>query len=82
MLKSKQKIIDEQKETISNLLREKKERQEKELAEKNKKYSATVYCRNCQHVNNILIPAGMALEQGDCVNCRTRGYLLFVRKIS
>lgn len=57
-------------------------RLENELTEKKesdkKRYSATVYCRNCKYVSNVEIPPKVSIESGDCVHCRVRGELLLV----
>lgn len=42
-------------------------------AKDKKRYSAIVYCTNCLHVNNVSIPPGVTLKDGDCVTCRVRG---------
>ena len=40
--------------------------------EKKKRYSAYVYCSNCTVVSSVSIPPGVAIVEGDCVNCRVR----------
>ena len=58
---------------------DKKQKQvdEKE-AESKKGYSTVVYCTNCLHVNDVLIPPGVKIDEGDCVTCRVRGTLKLV----
>ena len=55
-----------------------KEQLDKKAAEDKKRYSATVYCTNCLHVNNVSIPPGVKISEGDCVTCRVRGTQLVV----
>lgn len=51
-------------------------------AEKNKRYSKTVYCTNCKEVNSVSIPPGVKIEEGDCVTCRVRNCQLLVTKVN
>lgn len=41
-----------------------------------KRYEATIYCKNCMRVTNVLIAQGTTLTDSDCAYCRVR-YMLF-----
>ncbi len=49
-----------------------------EEGKKIKRYDATVYCTNCMHVNNVSVPEGLAIKDGDCTYCRVKCCLLKV----
>ena len=42
------------------------------------RYSAKVFCANCGEVHGVSISSGVAINVGDCINCRVRGQLHLV----
>ena len=72
----------------AKMWRESAEANRKELEEykkscqenKKKRYSAIVYCTNCQVVSSVLISPGVKISEGDCVECRVRNCQLPVKK--
>ncbi len=45
-------------------------------------WHANAFCLNCLLPLEIAIPAGVRIEEADCCNCRVRGTLKFIRKLS
>ena len=66
-------------DAVSRELTEAREKLKKIEERKKESWSMTVYCSNCQFVNNILVPPGVLMSEGDCVHCRVRGKLFLVQ---
>lgn len=69
------KALGRQKELQDQIERERRWRAEedkKRESDKKSRYSAIVYCSNCQVVSRITIPNGVEIAEADCVFCRVR----------
>ncbi len=80
--KTKQQKIEELELKIQQMQIDEKSRIDKEKREKERYWSAVVYCTNCLEVNSVSIPPNVGMAMGDCVTCRTRGNLRLVRKVN
>lgn len=77
--KAKKEEAEEKLRVASQELERMKEEEWKRKEGLKKRWNATVYCENCQHVSDVSIPPDVKLTEGDCIVCRVRGMLKLVR---